>query len=1114
MKRLIFTLLFLAQLVWANEGYYLNRVLFCLHRDQPDLTILYKNGQPRTDFPQINALLEKYQARILEKWLRSADDRDIVGDMNLSKVYRVEFVSEYSPQELQQIKEEFAAIPAIHSADFEGIYYVKDEAQVDPYVPNDSRYNEQWYIRKIQANDAWGLWWGSTPGDTDVLVGVVDTGVDYEHPELSDVMYINPGEDINHDEQFTSADINGVDDDGNGYVDDVRGWDFADNNNDIRPPSSGVDDALSHGTHCSGIIGAMGDNNEGIAGVAFRVKIIGTKNTYDSDSTNSNPSIVNGYDAILYTAKLGAKFINCSWGSIFMSSYEQSILDDVSDNYGAIVIGAAGNDNHSNDGFGRAQYPADYSKCISVAATDNTDHKASYSNWGSAIDISAPGGEYGGGSTTAILSTIHWNAGGYDAWAGTSMATPVVVGSFALLKAWFPSQSRQWYIDQLLNHADPIDDLNPDYAGKLGSGRVNIYNSIARNSYPYLTVDSYSIQIINDNGDGQLNPGESAKIVLTIANDPNYQDANNVQVTASSASGYFTFSDGTANLGTIAAGGSATNSSDDIVFQVNNDAPLQPLTIQITKKANQSGTYPYTHTEDITIQPQMNQTDYPITSIKVSDAVAAGDLTGDSKLEVAAVSEGDSLYLFDASGNLQSGFPMYLGGTVSMGPVIADMNNDGDKEIVISERVNGYLKIINGDGSLMLDMTVGEQIRSELTVADLNNDGNLEIIFGTMSKKLHAIQIDGSELSGFPITYASQIDKGVAVGDVDGDNQPELAFDLVNTDFYVIEVDGTTLNGFPYNLPARLSNKPVIANVKGTIYYVLTTTGRDLIILNSAGGEVLNFDTVDPVNATPSLCDVNNDGELEIAFGTDNSTGNYGKLYLMNFNGDTLAPFPKTLDAPINTSPVFADLDGDGQFEIMTSTEGGYIYCFRADGSYYKNFPAFFDGAQNGSGCIRDIDLDGDFEVIVGGANGLNVVDVQEAKGTQTNIWQDYQANTQHTNYYYYPGSSSLQENNKVLPESFALSQNYPNPFNPETKINYALPVAGEVKIIVFNILGQKVKTLVNEFKTAGTYSVKWNGFDDSGNLLANGVYIYKMQVNASKTGKRFSAQRKMIFIK
>ncbi len=1112
MMRWFLTLILFAQFLWANEGYHLNRVLFCLHRDQPDLTILYKNGKPQTNLPQLNALLEKYQAKELEKWLRSADDRDIVGDVNLSKVYRVTFVSKFSPAELQLIKEEFARLPEVLSADFEGIHYVLDEPQVDPYVPNDPRFNEQWYINKIQADDAWGLWAPNTPGSTDILVGVVDTGVDYEHPELSDVLYINPGEDIDGDGKFTSADLNGVDDDGNGYVDDVRGWDFADNNNDIRPPSSGVDDALSHGTHCSGIIGAMGDNSEGIAGVAFRVKIIGTKNSYDSDSTNAQPGIVNGYDGILYTAKLGAKFINCSWGGNFLSSYEQNILDDVSDNYGAIVIGAAGNDNHSNDDFLQAQYPADYSKCISVAATDNTDHKASYSNWGSAIDISAPGGDYGGGSTTAILSTIHWNSGKYDSWAGTSMAAPVVTGSFALLKAWFPNQTRQWYIDQILNHADPIDDLNPDYSGLLGSGRINIYNSIARNSYPYLTVDSYSIQIINDNGDGELNPGETAKIVLTIANDANYQDANSVVVTASSASGYFTFTDDQASLGNIAAGGSATNSSDDIIFELSSDAPLQPITIQITKEANQSGTYPYSHTEDITVTPQMNQSGFPVTDIAVSDAVAAGDVVGDNKLEVVVVSEGDSLFVYDANGNLQSGFPMYLGGTISMGPIIADMDNDGDNEIVICERVNGYLKIINGDGSLMLDMTVGEQIRSELTVADLNGDGKLEVVFGTMSRNVHAIQVDGSELSGFPLSYSAPLDKGIAIADVDGDNQPELAFGLTNTDFYVINVDGSTLSGFPVDLPARLSNKPVIGNVKGTIYYILTTTGRELKILNSSGGEVLTYDTVDPVNATPSLCDVNNDDVLEIAFGTDNATDNYGKLYIIDFNGDTLAPFPKKLDTPINTSPVFADLDGDGQFEIMTSTEGGYIYCFRSDGSYYNNFPALFSGAQNGSGCIQDIDLDGDFEVIVGGANGVNVIDVKEAKGTQTNVWQDYQANTQHTNYYYFPGTSDIRETGSTLPQTFALKQNFPNPFNPTTVIHYALPVAGKVQIEIFNIMGQKVKTLTSQIQAAGEYNVTWDGRSDNGSLLSNGVYIYRMQVVAK--GQNFTAQKKMILMK
>ncbi len=1113
MKKLLFLLLILLQFVWAEDGFFKNRVLFCLTRDHPDLTILYENGIYQTDVPELNVLLKKYKAIRLEKWATSADDRDVVGDVNLSKVYRAVFASQYSTQELQQIRDEFAHVPGIISADFESQNYVFDEAQNDPYVPNDPRYGEQWYVRKIQANDAWGLWDG-TPGSDDVLVGVVDTGVDYEHPELSDVLYINPGEDINHDGQFTDADLNGVDDDGNGYVDDVRGWDFADGDNDIRPPSAGQDQALSHGTHCSGIIGAMPDNSEGIAGVAFHVKIIATKNSKDADSTTNEPGIYSGYDGILYVAKLGAKFINCSWGGAFMSSYEQNILDDVSDNYGAVVLGACGNDNHSNDGLGNAQYPSDYSKCISVAATNNTDHKADYSNYGSAIDISAPGGEYGGGSTTAILSTIHWNAGGYASWAGTSMATPVATGAFALLKAWFPNKDRQWYIDQIENNADPIDDLNPDYAGDLGSGRVNIYNAIARNSYPCLTVSDYTIQIINDNGDGELNPGESAKIILTIANDPKYQDAHNVQVIGSSNSGYITFSDSTASLGDIAAGASATNNSDELVFQLSSDAPLMPLAIQITKKANQTETYPYSRTEDISVTPSLNQPGFPLKGTSIPEAVTVGNLVGDNKLEIAFVSETDSLYACDSQGNTLSGFPVYLGSNVTMAPVIADMDNDGVNEIVISERAKtGHLRIFRNDGSVMLSDSVGEEIRSELTVADLNGDGNKEIIFGTMSKNLHAVQIDGSELSGFPISYTSPIDKGVAVGDVDGDGEPELVFGLLNTDFHVINLDGSDLSGFPVDLNARVSNKPVIVDDRGTVYFVLTNTARDLKILDINGNEILNFDTVDPVQASPSICDVNQDGKLEIAFGTDNSTGNYGKLYLVEFNGDTLAPFPKKLERPINTSPVFADLDNDGQYEIMVSTEGGWIYCFRNNGDNYANFPAIFTGDMDGSGALRDIDGDGDFETIVGGDSGLYVIDLQQDKGSDVGVWEDYQANTAHTNYYEYNGPAAVESEKNVVPTTFNLAQNFPNPFNPTTTIRYALPQAGKVRLEVFNILGQKVKTLVRQFQTPGVYALQWNGVSDQGRLSGSGIYVLRLTVTmAGKT--RFTQQRKMILLK
>ncbi len=1114
MKKVLLFIFVMLQMVWATEGYFTNRVLFCLERSQPDLTILYVNGQPRTNVDALNVLLEKYQAKILEKWLKSADDRDVVGDVNLSKVYRVEFVSNYSPQELQQIKNEFAHVPGVISADFESRNFILEEPQNDPYVPNDGRYSEQWYIEKIMANYAWGLWDG-TPGSTDVLVGVVDTGIDYEHPELGNVLYINPGEDINHDGQFTDADINGVDDDGNGYVDDVRGWDFADDDNDIRPPSAGEGEALSHGTHCSGIIGAEADNSEGIAGTAFRVRIIGTKNSRDADSTTSEPSIYSGYDGILYTAKLGAKFINCSWGGPFMSSYEQNILDDVSDNYGAVVIGACGNDNHSNDGWGNAQYPSDYSKCISVAATDNTDHKASYSNWGSAIDISAPGGEYGGGSTTAILSTIHWNAGGYASWAGTSMATPVVTGAFALLKAWFPNQDRQWYIDQILNNADPIDDLNPDYAGNLGSGRVNIHHAIARNSYPYLTIDSYSIQIINDNGDGELNPGESAKITLTIHNDPNYQDAHNVQIIGSSDSGYITFTDSTASLGDISAGSSATNSSDELIFQVSSDAPLMPLDIQITKKANQTETYPYSHTEDISVQPSLNQAGFPLRGKQISEAVTVGNLTGDDNLEIAFVTDSDSLYVCDYQGNILSGFPVYLDGTITMAPVMADVDGDGDNELVIAERNDCILKIINADGSIALNLNLDEQIRSELTVADLNGDGQKEIIFGTMSKKLHAIEPDGSELSGFPFSYASQIDKGVAVGDVDADGEPELAFGLVSSDFHVINVDGTDLSGFPVDLPARLSNKPVIVDDRGTVSFILTTTGRDLIILDINGTEQLRYDTVDPIQSSPSVCDVNDDGRLEIAFGTDNSTGDYGKLYLLEFNGDTLAPFPKKLDRPVNTSPVFADLDNDGKYEVMVSTEDGHIYCYRYDGTDYNNFPALFMGDLDGSGAIHDIDQDGDFETIVGGDSGLFVIDLQESKGDENGVWQDYQANTRHTSYLEYNGPSAIDGNRKEqAPQKFALLQNYPNPFNPVTTIQYALAKAGDVRLDVFNIRGQRVRTLITERQNAGMYSVRWDARSDTGQKVSSGIYIFKLSVRTADGQTNFVRERKMVLLK
>lgn len=1095
--------------LFAGQAYHENHILFALRMDVPDLQIKYINGRPQTQFSTINDLLARHNVIKLEKWLRSADDTDIVGEVNLSKVYRAVLLTNRSWTELQDLRAEFTMAAEIHSADLESRPRILETPQNDPYVPNDTRYSEQWYVDKIRANYAWGLWSPATPGDETVLIGVVDTGVDYTHPDMVGSLYINPGEDVNGDNQITAADDNGLDDDGNGYVDDYRGWDFAGassgspDDNDIMPPDAGPDAELSHGTHVTGICAATVDNSEGISGISFRSKVIATKNATDDDLTQ--PGIVDGYDGILYCAKMGAKFINCSWGGPFLFSYERNILDDVSDNYGAIVVGAAGNDERDNDSS--PQYPSDYSKCISVAATTTGDLKAWYSNWGSAIDISAPGGE-GSSSSAAILSTIHVSAGSYAAWQGTSMAAPVVTASFALLKAWFPTQSRQWLLDELLANADPIDDINPDYAGQLGSGRVNIYNAIARNSYPYLTIDSYQINIINDDGDGQLNPGESARLVLTVANNPNFLDATAVTANLSSSSSHISFSDASANLGDIPAGSSATNSGDDLIFDISLDAPLDAIPITVTFNANASAAHPYTNDEIIEVTPKMFLSGFPFTKTGVSVPVVSGQLIGDSRLETVIVGEDDSLYMVQSDGAIAPGFPVYLGGYTSMGAILADMDNDGDDEIVVSERVNGYLKIIENNGSILLNHTIGEQLRGDLAVANMDGDAQLEIVFGTMSRNLHVMNIDGSEISGFPISMPSPIEKGVALGDVDGDNIPEIVYGLLNTDLYVTKTNGTNLTGFPVDLSARINAAPLIADLNGTIKYIAATTDKKIQVISSSGSVELSQTLDGVVKSAPALGDIDGDANLDLVFGTDT-----GKLYAINLDGTGLTGFPVQLDAAVNTSPALRDMDNNGNLELLVSTTGGYIYLMRSNAADYTNFPAKMTAPQDGSGCLADIDGDGDFEAIVGGGDGLNIIDATGTGGPQTGLWFTYLGNNQHTGYYFFAGPNAIRDN-VPRAEDIVLNQNYPNPFNPGTKISFILTRPAEITLLIYDMLGQQVATLAGGVLAPGYHEYSWDGKNSIGMNVVSGIYIYKLKINDKQPGPAEELVKKMLLIR
>jgi subtilisin family serine protease len=318
-------------------------------------------------------------------------------------------------------------------------------------TPNDSSFGILWGMHNtgqsggtvdadIDAPEAWDL----NTGSRSVIVGVIDTGIDQTHPDLVANLWTNPGEIAG----------NGIDDDNNGYVDDTRGWDWV--NSDNNP-----NDDNGHGTHCAGTIGGAGNNGAGVSGVCWQVSLLGLKflnsagNGYESD----------GAEAIAYATDLGVTLTSNSYTG---TTYTQSMKDaiDAAHTAGILFVAAAGN-NASNIDLS-PEYPAAYDSpnILSVAATTRSDGMASFSNFGAAsVDLAAPGNE--------IFSTIH--NGGYGLKNGTSMAAPHVAGACALIKSYKPTITHMQMRELILSTVNPLPVLN----GKCSTGgRLNLYNAM------------------------------------------------------------------------------------------------------------------------------------------------------------------------------------------------------------------------------------------------------------------------------------------------------------------------------------------------------------------------------------------------------------------------------------------------------------------------------------------------------------------------------------------------------------------------------------------------------------------------------------------------------------
>ena len=422
-----------------------------------------------------------YQPRELLVKFRDGVPKDEIEALHRAAGSRV--ISVVAPLNLQRIRvreglsmagalQFYAASPLVADVERHALRYKLDLAPNDPY------YSSQWGLSKMKVPEAWGL----VPEGKLVVVAVIDTGLDYDHPDLVGQMWLNTAE----------IPGNQADDDGDGFIDDWRGWDFAggqmaDANDSDNDPM----DRDGHGTHVAGIIAARINNGAGVAGVLPKVKLMALKVQADVVSGQETMLTSDIIDAFDYARMKGARIINCSFGGSATSPKEYTAIKSLRD-AGILVVAAAGNSGSNMDISTEKTYPAYYGhmapkapdypepldNVLSVAAGDSSDQLASFSNYGgSSVDVMAPGG--GNASDVGIYSTCLRKKAGdplYCPKQGTSMATPHVAGLAGLLWSKQPTLTYQQVEAVILGNADTVSGL----AGKIVSGgRINAYRSLA-----------------------------------------------------------------------------------------------------------------------------------------------------------------------------------------------------------------------------------------------------------------------------------------------------------------------------------------------------------------------------------------------------------------------------------------------------------------------------------------------------------------------------------------------------------------------------------------------------------------------------------------------------------
>ena len=479
-------------------------------------------------------------------------------------------------------------------------------------------------------------------------------------------------------------------------------------------------------------------------------------------------------------------------------------------------------------------------------------------------------------------------------------------------------------------------------------------------------------------------------------------------------------------------------------------------------------------------------------------AVTLANLTAHPGLEiVASCRSGSSIYVFQGDGTTAPGWPRTINAWNWAAPAVADLDGDGDAEVVVTS-TGGITYVWHHDGSDFFDgdanpATVGVfQVRTGESyqygaplLVDLDHDGRREVVVisrymnGSVDK-VYALGNDGVNIAGWPYTLGSWSSAicSPAAGDLDGDGVLEIAFVTENDRLHLIDETGRTVAPFPLVFTANSGQAGIPC-------------------------------------PSPALGDLDGDGVLDIVAVkvVDNHTS---YLCAYSKSGTQLTGWSLLLASNSESSPLVGDITGDGKPDVVYGIGGGsdtspnHIYGFRHDASTVPGFPLVVGGPVRATPTLTDLDRDGDVDLVYGGWDqAMHVWDLHQPWRPENMSWPTFHGDAARTGLWT-PYDTSTGAGNPLPSVVPTLRQNVPNPFNPATRIEFELPAGfrGDVALIVYDLLGREVRTLLDEPRVGGSHAVVWRGEDDAGRPVPAGIYLYRLRSAAGSAVGKMSLVR------